>query len=34
MFILKVSGDSAADIEEAQAQSRAHKNVEARPQGA
>jgi mannitol PTS system EIICBA or EIICB component len=33
-FILKVSGDSSADIEEAQAQSQAHKNVGARPQGA
>jgi PTS system mannitol-specific IIC component len=35
-FILKVTGEktTATDIEEAQAQSRANKNIEARPQGA
>jgi PTS system mannitol-specific IIC component len=33
-FILKVTGEKATDIEEAQAQSRANKNVQARPQEA
>jgi PTS system mannitol-specific IIC component len=34
MFILKVTGEKVTDIEEAQAQSLANKNVQARPQGA
>jgi PTS system mannitol-specific IIC component len=33
-FILKVTGEKATDIEEAQAQSRANKNVQVRPQEA
>jgi mannitol-specific phosphotransferase system IIBC component len=33
-FILKVTGEKATDIEEAKEQSRAHKNVQARPQEA